>query len=276
VDPHKREAVTTADDAQSGFSAVVADYDRSATASPVVAWMRDRIRRIVEAQLVPGGSILEINAGSGLDAAYFASRGYAVHATDVASGMLAALAEKAHQPGVEGRLTYAALSFEDLRKVEGGPYDLAFSNLGGLNCTDDLQAIAEQLPSVLKPGGAIVWVIMPPLCPWELAQALRGHLRTARRRFNRNGTLANVGGAQVRTWYHAPGKVAKALGPDCRVVGLTSFCLFAPPSYFGGFVRRHAKIAGMLMRLDDLLGGLWPFNRCGDFYALVARYQPPG
>jgi hypothetical protein len=28
-----------------------------------------------------------------------------------------------------------------------------------------------------------------------------------------------------------------------------------------------------LMRLDDALCRFWPFNRAGDFYALVARRQ---
>jgi SAM-dependent methyltransferase len=253
---------------------MAAEYDALAESHPIVVWMRQRIRALVEAQLAPGGSILEINAGSGIDAAYFASQGFRVHATDIAPGMLTALADKAAQPQLAGRFTCAPLSFAELRNVEGGPYDLVFSNLGGLNCTDDLAAVARQLPAVLKPGSAIVWVIMPPLCPWELAQALRGHFRTARRRLAKDGTQAHVGGAYFHTWYHGPGKVKAALGQEFRVVRLRSFCLFAPPSFFSGFVSRHAGLARALMRLDDLLGGLWPFNRCGDFYALVARYEP--
>jgi ubiquinone/menaquinone biosynthesis C-methylase UbiE len=264
--------VSRPDESLTGFSAMAAEYDALAESHPIVIWMRDRIRALVEAQAVPGASILEINAGSGLDAAYFAERGYRVHATDVAPGMLAALAEKARRPELEGRLTYAALSFDDLSNVEGAPYDLVFSNLGGLNCTPDVAVVARQLPAVLRPGGAVVWVIMPPACPWEMAQALRGHFRTARRRFEKGGTLAHVGGANVRTWYHALGNVAAALGPRFRIIGLRSFCLFAPPSYFAGFVRRHPGVTRTLMRLDDRLCGVWPFNRCGDFYALVARH----
>jgi hypothetical protein len=78
----------------------------------------------------------------------------------------------------------------------------------------------------------------------------------------------------VRTWYHAPRKVIRALGPEFRVVGLRSFCLFAPPSFFDGFVRRHPGLTRRLMQLDDTLGGIWPFNRSGDFYALTARFEP--
>jgi SAM-dependent methyltransferase len=257
-----------------GFSAMADFYTESAVANPVVVWMRQRIRELAESRLAPGASILEINAGSGLDAAYFASRGYRVHATDVAPGMLAAIGARAADVDLGGRLTYEALSFDRLEDAQGGPYDLVFSNLGGLNCTDDLEAVVRGLPSVLKPGGRVVWVVMPPVCPWEMAQALRGHVSTAKRRFAKHGTVANVGGEGVRTWYHSAGKLRRALEPDFEVESLRSFCLFAPPSFFGGFVRRHPRLVRWLMRLDDALGGVTPFNRCGDFYALVARYRP--
>ena len=261
---------------QTGFSAMAAEYDALAESHPIVIWMRQRIRELVEEQLLRGASILEINAGSGLDAAYFAARGYRVHATDVAPGMLAALADKAKLPETGGRLTWQALSFLNLDKTEGGPYDLVFSNLGGLNCTDELEAISGHLSSVLTPVGCVVWVVMPPLCPRELAQAFRGHFKTATRRLGKNGTLAHVGGGYLRTWYHSPGKVRRALGPNFEVTALRSFCLFAPPSFFSGFVGRHPKLTGALMRLDGALGGLWPFNRCGDFYVLVARRKSAG
>lgn len=266
--------MTSAPEAATGFSAMPQTYDESAISNPVVAWMRTRIRHLVELRVESGKAILEINAGSGVDAAYFASKGYLVHATDTAPGMLAALAGKAAAPELGGRLTYEALPFERLSEAQGGPYDLVFSNLGGLNCTDDLAAVAGGLPGVLRPGGSIVWVVMPPACPWEMAQALRGHVSTAKRRFSKGGTLANVGGEHVRTWYHSPGKIARALGPAFRVEALRSFCFFAPPSYFGGFIGRHPRAVRMLTRLDDALGGIRPVNRGGDFYALVARYRP--
>jgi len=261
-------------DKRRGFSAMAAEYDALAESHPIVIWMRQRIRKMAEACLAPGASLLEINAGSGLDAAYFAAKGLRVHATDVAPGMLEALAAKAADAHLEGRLIYETLSFDRLDEAQQGPYDLVFSNLGGLNCTDDVPAVARGLPGVLKPGGHAVLVVMPPVCPWEMAQALRGHLSTAKRRFSKQGTVANVGGGSVRTWYHAPEKLIGALGPDFRVEAVRSFCLFAPPSYFNGFVNRHPRVVQALMRIDDVLGGVWPFNRCGDFYALVASYAP--
>ena len=259
------------DAVQRGFSAMAGEYDAMAESHPVVIWMRARIREMVESSLSPGASILEINAGSGLDALYLAARGYRVHATDVAPGMLSALAAKAQRPEAGGRLTYERLSNTDLDAVTGGPYDIVFSNLGGLNCTEDLTSVTRHFSGLLRPGGQTVLVVMPPLCPWELLQALRGHLRTAKRRLSKDGTLANVGGAQVRTWYHSPGKLARALGPGFETVATRSFCTFSPPSYFDGFVRRHPAATRRLQRVDDRLGAMWPVSQIGDFYALASR-----
>jgi SAM-dependent methyltransferase len=259
------------DAVQRGFSNMASVYDALDETHPTIIWMRGRIRGMVERRLSPGGSVLEINAGSGLDALYFASKGYRVHATDVAPGMLSALGEKAGRPAAGGRLTYEAVSNTELDHVTGGPYDVVFSNLGGLNCTDDLEAVTRHLAGLLRPGGHAVLVVMPPACPWEMLQAFRGHFRTASRRFSREGTFANVGGAQVRTWYHTPGHLERALEPAFERMELRSFCAFSPPSYFEGFVRRHSGVAARLRGLDDRLGGVWPVNRVGDFYALVAR-----
>jgi hypothetical protein len=187
--------------------------------------------------------------------------------------MLAALHAKAAQPVLGGRLTVEALSNTNLGAVSGGPYDLVLSNLGGLNCSKDLTAIARHLPSVLRPGGTTVLVVMPPLCPWELALAVKANRRLAFRRLARGGTIANVGGASVRVWYYTPGKLARALGPRFQTVSLRSFCGICPPSYFNGFVARHSRATRRLMTLDDRLGATWPVRQLGDFYALVSRQR---
>jgi ubiquinone/menaquinone biosynthesis C-methylase UbiE len=256
-----------------GFSAKAAEYDALSRSDAVTIWLRGRVRTLVEQHLPAGGSILELNAGSGVDAAYFAAKGYRVHATDVAAGMLEALAAKAALPECGGRLTSERRDFTDLAGVPGAPFDIVFSNLGGLNCIEDPGVVARQLGGVLRPGGAIVWVVMPPLCPWEIAQALRGHFGTAVRRFKRHGTLANVEGASVRTWYHSASKLRRALGPPFSDARGRSFCLFTPPSFFQGFSRRQPRLTRALMRVDDRLGAVWPFRKAGDFVAITAKYR---
>jgi len=256
---------------RSGFSAMAEEYDALSRTNPIVIWMRDRIRAMVERRLPAGGSILEINCGSGIDSTYFAVKGYRVHATDIAPGMLDSLASKAKRPEVEGRLTYENLSNTELDALPAEAYDLVFSNLGGLNCTEDLTAVTRHLPRLLKPGGVTVLVVMPPFCPWEMLQAFRGHLRTASRRLKRSGAEANVGGSKVRTWYHTPGRLEKTLGSGFETLALRSFSNLTPPSFFEGFTGRHPRMTEALMTLDDRLGAMWPLNNLGDFYALVSR-----
>ena len=259
--------------ADRAFSLKAAEYDAMAETHPIVIWMRNRIRQLVEKHCPEKGKILELNAGSGLDAAYFAAQGYRVHATDVAQGMLAATAEKALLPSSGGRLTQQSLSFTDVDRVEGAPYDLVFSNLGGLNCIEDLTDVTGLLPKILYPGSKVVWVIMPPLCPWELAQALRGDTRTATRRLKAGGFAHIEGGQDVRVWYHSVGRTAAGLGPRFDIIDVRSYGLFSPPSFFEGFIRRHPRLTSALTRLDDLLARRWPFNRAGDFYAITARFR---
>ena len=100
---------------------------------------------------------------------------------------------------------------------------------------------------------------------------MRGHVKTALRRFRSNGVDANVGGHVVHTWYHTPGSLIRSLGSGFEVVKLRSICLFAPPPYFEGFILRHPRLVERLQRLDERLGGVWPLNRFGDFYVLVVR-----
>ena len=137
------------------FSQKAGPYDSFGESHLNLARMRRKVYAHVQRWLRPGDRILELNAGTGIDAAYFAGQGYAVHATDIAPGMLAAAAEKAASPGLRGRLTVQACSFTELSQVDGAPYDYLFSNFGGLNCAADLGIVARQVPRVLRPGGRL-------------------------------------------------------------------------------------------------------------------------
>ena len=75
----------------------------------------------------------------------------------------------------------------------------------------------------------------------------------------------------MRTWYHAPGRVARAFAPRAAVVSLRSVGCFAPPLMFEGFPGRHPRIAAAGRWLDERLGPLPPFNRVGDFCVITLR-----
>lgn len=238
----------------------------------------ERMRAVVRAQvlrLLPAGSrLLEINAGSGADACFFASQGYHVHATDLSPGMLDEIRSKARQERLAGRLTIQQLSYTELGQVDGGPFDCVFSNMGGLNCAPDLAPVARALPAVLKPGGVLVWVVMPPICPWEIAQLARGRLRLALRRLRPGGVIARVEGLPVPTYYYTPGQVQAALGADFQRLSLQGLAVFTPPADHKDFPLRHPLLYRRLLWLEERLAGRAPFNHMGDFYILCMRYLP--
>jgi SAM-dependent methyltransferase len=255
-----------------GFSAKAVEYDARAADRPVDAWARGQVRAAIHRHLAPGGSILELNAGTGLDAAALAAAGYRVHATDIAPGMLERAGRRAGAGAGDGAgasFTVERRSFLDLHDVPGAPFDLVLSNFGGLNCTDRLGAVARGVEAALRPGGRAVLVFMPPVAPWEHVQVLRGHWRTATRRWRGRGVEANIGGVPVRTWYPSARTVEAAFGPGFRRLELRALCLFAPSLMLSGFPRRHVRLARIGMRLDEALGGGWPFRLAGDFSILV-------
>jgi ubiquinone/menaquinone biosynthesis C-methylase UbiE len=254
-----------------GFSAKALVYDDYGADHPVILWARAQVRTHLMSLVPPGARVLELAAGTGSDAAFLAERGYHVHATDLAEGMVAETRRKIAARGLGDRLTAQQLSFTELERAEGGPYDLVFSNFGGLNCLPDLTAMTRGLPHVLRSGGFVTVVIMPPLCPWELAQALRGNFKTAFRRLHPGGVMARVASAHFMTYYFRPGQVLRAFGPGYRRVTLRGLSTFSPPSYLERFSRAHPALFRRLAALDERFASLPLLNAMGDFFILTVQ-----
>ncbi len=257
-----------------GFSRKALLYDAFGEGHPNLTRMRQRVYSHTLRYLRPGDRVLELNAGTGLDAVFFARRGFSVHATDLSPGMVAAIADKTRRYATGGRLTYQQCSFTQLGEVSQGPFQYLYSNFGGLNCISDLTAVTRQIPEVLVPGGRLTWVIMPPFCPWEVVSMLLSEPRKAFRRFRPSGTRAHVAGATFEVHYFIPGQVLRALGPDFRLLRLEGLSIFTPPADHKTFAIRHPRLYAALAWLDDRSSLLPPFRTWGDFFILTAEYDP--
>jgi ubiquinone/menaquinone biosynthesis C-methylase UbiE len=256
------------------FSRKALVYDEFGEGHPNLARLRRKVREHVLDFLKPGDRILELNAGTGADAAFFASHGFSVHATDISPGMVSQIRGKIEGQGLQDRLTVQQCSFLALEEVHGGPFDVIFSNMGGVNCVADLRPIASGVQGLLKPGGYVTWVVMPHICPWELAQLLRLDWHAATRRLKPGGVLANVEGVRFMTYYYTPRQVAHAFGVDfhpCRLQGLS---VFTPPADRKDFAVRHPYLYTALRALDERMADRAPFNRWGDFFILTQQYKP--
>src|SRR6185503_15605905 len=101
------------------FSRTAEKYDSFAEDHPHLTRMRNKVYSHVLRHVPRGAHILELNAGTGTDAVELAKRGYFVHATDVAPGMLNRLPEKLDRLGLQDRVTMEERSFLSLEQVQG-------------------------------------------------------------------------------------------------------------------------------------------------------------
>ena len=256
------------------FSRTAEKYDAFAVDHPHQARMRNKVYAYFTRLVPPGSRLLELNCGTGTDAVELAGRGYSVHATDIAPGMLDRLRAKVDELGLHDRITVEERSFLSLSDVPGAPFDAVFSDLGGLNCIADLSPVIQQLPKVLEPNGIVTWVLMSHVCLWEMAEVLRGHPRLAFRRFARGAVRSHLEGLYFDVYYFSPRQVARWFGDDFQFLALEGLSVITPTAESKNFAKNHPSFYRVLSWLDDRLASHAPWNGWGDFYMISFRYKP--
>jgi ubiquinone/menaquinone biosynthesis C-methylase UbiE len=256
------------------FSRTAERYDRFAEDHPHQTRMRHKVYEHLTRHLAPGARILELNAGTGTDAVHLAQRGFRVHATDIAPGMLKRLHDKVDREGLRERISVQQCSFTELDRINGGPYDAVFSDLGGLNCIADLAPVVRSLPRVLRPGGVVTWVLMPPVCLWELALIFTGRARLALRRLAPRGTRAHLEGLYFTVYYFSPPEVRRAFGTEYRTLEIEGLSVITPTAESKNLAKRHPGVYRALAWLDDRLSHVPPWRGWGDYFIISLRYEP--
>ena len=254
------------------FSKQSAHYDETDNANAILTDLRKQVYRHVAGFMRPCSQILELNAGTGIDALYFARRGHAVLATDLSDGMIAQIERKIAANDLGQRLTCRQLSYEELHLLAGKKFDYVFSNFGGLNCIDDLSRVSRHLPPLLNPGAYLTWVVMPPVCPWELAGVLKGHGAKAFRRLQRSGAVSHLEGEYFKTYYHSLRAIRSALGRSFGLLKSEGLAALSPPPHRGSFPQVNRRLYSFLRWLDNRVGHAFPFNRCADHIVVTFRY----
>jgi ubiquinone/menaquinone biosynthesis C-methylase UbiE len=248
-------------------------FDEYEKRNETLKWMRSVTHEHVMKHLKTKDKILELNSGTGIDAVFFSSMGIKIHCTDVAEGMINKLAEKVNGLNLSSFISYQKLSFTELDRLNENSFDYIFSNFGGINCAPDLNSLFRQFNKILKAGGRLTFVIMPPICPWEIALAFRGKFKTAFRRFNKRGLSANVEGIRFPTYYYSITDVIKALGKNYQILDIQGLGSFTPPPYMENFPKRHVHLYKLLKSLDEKYSRIFPFNRFADHFILTAEYK---
>lgn len=248
-------------------------FDRLYGTDAIIQYKRERVRDHVLQWLQSGFTMLELNAGTGEDAIYFAKRGYSVHATDISESMQAILADKIREEKLEDLISHERCSFTQLETLEcQGPYDMVFSNFAGLNCTDQLGRVLDSFSFLVKPGGFVSLVILPRFCLWEFLLVFKGKFKTAFRRFSgKKGAKAHLEGEYFRCWYYNPSFIRKHLKASFEMVSLEGLCTIVPPSYLENFAEKHPRLFSLLRKKEDRLRSKWPWKTIGDYYIITLR-----
>ena len=259
--------------AAKAFSKQALIFDEYDAGNTIIQYKRQRVREHVLRYLSLQSSILELNAGTGLDAIYFAGEGHRVHATDIAEGMQDKLREKVSLLGLTDKITTELCSFTELETLQRkGPYDLIFSNFAGLNCTAELDTVLRSFDTLLRPGGQVTLVILPGFSLWETLLVFKGKFRTAfRRMFSRQGAKSRVEGHYFKCWYYSPSYVVRHLGDSFELLGLEGLCTVVPPSYIEHFAERHPVLFRRLREREDRWKDKWPWKYIGDYYIISFR-----
>lgn len=264
------------DSVNRAFTKQSLNYDRDDQQNQVLQDMREQVYNHVKKNLKPGDSILELNAGTGIDASYFARQGHSVLATDVSNGMIQQIREKIRSNDYNGRLTCQQLSYEDLDLLAGKKFDYVFSNFGGLNCVDALHKVTQHLPAILNPGARVTFVVMPPVCLWEWLWLFTGNGRHAFRRFKKGGVISHLEGEHFKTYYFSLPQIQKAFGETFLLLRTEGLAVLSPPPARGDFPVRYQKLYKFMRNMDSSIRNLFPFNRWGDHIVVTFQKKSAG
>jgi SAM-dependent methyltransferase len=238
------------------YDAASETYEAQAEAA---RWVRERLWKRLDALFPPGTRVLDVAAGTGLDAEHLAGRGVSVVTCDLSPLMLARL--RARTPSIETHLA----DFNHLDRLDvQGPFDGVISTFAGLNTADDLAAFALQAARLLRPGGLLVAHMLGRLPLLDCARLLaHAQWRRAFRILRSQRRDVRVGGVLVPHYIQPPATLyRRAFAPHFVMVRLSGQGVIRPV---------NARWGHRLTGADDRLG-LWPlFRSAGTFFAMELR-----
>ncbi|MBT2441996.1 class I SAM-dependent methyltransferase [Streptomyces sp. ISL-36] len=107
------------------------------------------------------GEVLELGAGHGRDALYFARQGFAVRATDFSAAGLEQLRTAARRQDVAARITTQVHDVRTPLPLPDASVDAVFAHM--LLCmalsTEEIRSAVAEVRRVLRPGGTFVYTV---------------------------------------------------------------------------------------------------------------------
>ena len=144
---------------------LAADYDQRLNHNPHDVLARRAFRDLVERSITPGSVLLDFGCGTGLDAQYFAGRGYRVLAYDNSPGMVAQLEKRCPAELADGRIRACSIPYP---AFPGGlpdwpaPHAIT-ANFAVLNSIRYLEPLFGSFAGLLEPRGWLIVSVLNPL-----------------------------------------------------------------------------------------------------------------
>lgn len=251
------------------FDVLADTYDEIFTRSLIGQAQRAQVWRVLEQAFSREQRVLEINCGTGEDALSLARRGVAVLACDSSPKMIGVAQSRKAAEARNTSIEFRVLPTEHLTQLRREQFDGMFSNFGGLNCVEDIGAVAAELAKLLKPSAPVILCLANQFCAWEMVwYGLQGNWEKAFRRLGRAGVVANLGSARVHVWYPTVRELVRAFTPWFRLKSYRGVGICVPPSYLEHWVRRHSSLLRACEKVDGAIAR-WPvFRGVGDHVLL--------
>ncbi|OGT78780.1 MAG: hypothetical protein A3I78_08165 [Gammaproteobacteria bacterium RIFCSPLOWO2_02_FULL_56_15] len=251
------------------FDELARDYDAEFSRTVLGGLLRSRTQDEMLRLFKPGDHLLEINCGTGEDAAFLAQRGIGITATDSSAEMIESARRKIGRLALQDRVEIKHCRFDDLDSVLGDHrrFDGLISNFGGLNCSTHLETLAASLSLRVKAGGYLFLCIMGRFVPWEWFDlGCRGKFARVWQRL-RGKTFWR--GMEIS--YFTPGTVIDCFSPYCDPTRVNGLGFLLPPTCAKFLVSRHPGLLHILNHWEKRLESL-PFIPClSDHFMLVLK-----
>jgi SAM-dependent methyltransferase len=238
-------------------------YDEVFSSSLTGQARRRIVWRALGRAFQPGQHILELNCGTGVDAVHLASRGIHVLSCDISPRMVQLARQLASDSKVSNRVEFRVLANENIEALaDEGPFDGGFSSFSGLNCVEDLPAVAKALALLLPRGARFIAGITGRLVPWEIAWFLaHGDARKALR-FRRND--ADFSAHPVLVKHYTIRQMQSIFADGFQLKRWEGLGIAVPPTYMEHWAARFPGLTKGLTELDLHIGQLPFFRRLAD------------
>lgn len=254
INGRKLPAFSPAADVAAAYDALAADYDRQLLPAQ---WVRARLWRRMDALFEPGQKVLDVTAGTGLDAAHLVERGVHVTACDISSAMLAQLNQ---------RLPSVKVFAVDFNSLNAAPwreqFDGIISTFAGLNTSAELTSFARAAADLLRPAGTLFVHMLNRLPIREIiAHLTRFQIRTGLRKLVGSHRAVEVGLYAVEHYVSLPMRLYRRyFAAEFTLRRIEAQALLSPAAAQSSNVRVN--------RWETALATRAPFHSLGTFYSL--------